>query len=109
MHDALLVEGSAEDIDEVVVRTQEAMRQASELVLPGFPLRTDAKVVRHPDRYLDERGRKMWEVVSRILTEVAQEGGVHGRYPPGVHGRHPQGCTGATPAPSYSLLLSSSF
>jgi hypothetical protein len=109
VHDALLVEGSAEDIDEVVVRTQEAMRQASELVLPGFPLRTDAKVVRHPDRYLDERGRKMWEVVSRILTEVAQEGGVHGRYPPGVHGRHPQGCTGATPAPSYSLLLSSSF
>jgi DNA polymerase I-like protein with 3'-5' exonuclease and polymerase domains len=67
VHDALLVEAPAGDIDAVVGRTQQAMREASELVLPGFPLRTDAKVVRHPDRYLDERGRRMWETVCRLL------------------------------------------
>ena len=41
-------------------RMQAAMREASELVLPGFPLRTDAKVVRYPDRYTDPRGERMW-------------------------------------------------
>lgn len=46
---------------------RDAMREASELVLPGFPLRTDAKVVRHPDRYADDRGRVMWGTVQGIL------------------------------------------
>ena len=67
VHDALLVEGPADGIEDVVTRTQQAMREASELVLPGFPLRTDAKVVRWPDRYADERGRRMWEAVWSIL------------------------------------------
>jgi len=70
VHDALLVEGPADGIEDTVALTQAAMREASELVLPGFPLRTDAKVVRHPDRYQDERGRRMWDVVQRLLAEV---------------------------------------
>jgi hypothetical protein len=74
VHDALLVEADADAIDAVVERTREAMREASELVLPGFPLRTDAKVVRWPDRYLDERGRRMWETVCRLLEEDAEMG-----------------------------------
>jgi hypothetical protein len=39
----------------------------------GFALRTDAKIVRYPDRYIDERGRKMWETVSRLLTETEEQ------------------------------------
>src|SRR5262249_49547169 len=54
VHDALLVEGTADGIEDVVNRTQTAMREASEVVLPGFPLRTEAKIVRHPERYMDE-------------------------------------------------------
>jgi hypothetical protein len=69
VHDALLVEADAGDIDAVVVRTQEAMREASAIVLNGFEIRVDAKIVRWPDRYLDERGRTMWETVCRLLTE----------------------------------------
>src|SRR5262249_50415110 len=45
VHDALLVEGPADGIEGVVSATQVVMRVASELVLPGFPLRTDTKVV----------------------------------------------------------------
>jgi hypothetical protein len=71
VHDALLVEGPADDIEEVIVRTQAVMREASELVLPGFPLRTDAKVVRYPDRYVDERGRRMWQAVRVLLDRIA--------------------------------------
>jgi hypothetical protein len=70
VHDALLVESSATEVEAVVARTQAAMREASELVLPGLPLRTEAKVVRYPDRYVDERGRRMWETVSRLLDEL---------------------------------------
>jgi DNA polymerase I-like protein with 3'-5' exonuclease and polymerase domains len=53
VHDALLVEGPLDRIEEVVAKTQAAMRHASEIVLSGFPLRTEAKVVRHPERYMD--------------------------------------------------------
>jgi hypothetical protein len=70
VHDALLVEGPADWIEEVVTRTQEAMREASEIVLVGFTLRTDAKIVRYPDRYSDERGRRMWEAVVSLLNEL---------------------------------------
>ena len=67
VHDALLVEAPADGIEAAVAETQRAMQEASELVLPGFPLRTDAKIVRHPERYTDERGRRMWETVWSLL------------------------------------------
>jgi hypothetical protein len=82
VHDALLVEAPADEIEGVVARTQEAMREASELVLPGFTLRTDAKVVRYPDRYQDERGRKMWETVWALLDAPGGGEGVSPVTPP---------------------------
>jgi hypothetical protein len=78
VHDALLVEGLADevenvvtnDIENVVTETQAAMAEASRVVLDGFELRTDAKIVTYPDRYVDDRGAKMWQVVMGILTEL---------------------------------------
>jgi DNA polymerase I len=70
VHDALLVEGSADDIDQVVRATQAAMQEASAIVPAGFALRTDAKVVCHPDRYTDDRGLQMWETVCALLREL---------------------------------------
>jgi hypothetical protein len=69
VHDALLVEGSADDIADVVDATMRAMREASELVLPGFPLWSEAKVVRYPDRYSDPRGEHMWGTVCGLVDE----------------------------------------
>lgn len=68
IHDALLVEAPLDAINEVVSRTREAMRDASELVLPSFPLRAEAKVYRWPERFSDKRGRKMWEMVQALLS-----------------------------------------
>jgi hypothetical protein len=108
VHDALLVEGAAEGIEEVVAQTQRAMGEASELVLPGFPLRTDAKVVRYPDRYMDERGRVMWETVGGLLevldradTACTAAGG----------GPDPTPCTaaGGPPAPLHPPPILISF
>jgi hypothetical protein len=73
VHDALLVEGPDDQIDDVVTATQRAMREASEVVLDGFALRVDAKIVRHPDRYMDPRGERMWSVVSGLLEELEHQ------------------------------------
>jgi DNA polymerase family A len=70
IHDALMVEANLEDIVAVVEQTQAAMQEASELVLPDFPLRTEAKIVRYPERYVDPRGVRMWKTVRTILEEA---------------------------------------
>jgi hypothetical protein len=69
VHDALLVEGPADGIADVVDATMGAMREASELVLPGFPLRSEAKVVRYPERYSDPRGERMWQAVWGLAVD----------------------------------------
>lgn len=71
VHDAVLVEGSDAEIDAVVGETQAAMVEASRVVLDGFELRSDAKIVRHPERYSDPRGERMWTTVMRILDDLA--------------------------------------
>jgi hypothetical protein len=43
------------------------MARASQLVLADFPLRTEAKVVRFPDRFMDPRGQTMWQTVFGLL------------------------------------------
>jgi DNA polymerase family A len=72
VHDAFMAEGPADAIDEVVTRTQEAMAEASEIVLAGFRLRSDAKIVRWPDRYMDARGREFWGRVMALLPTKAE-------------------------------------
>jgi DNA polymerase I len=67
VHDALMIEGPADSIEEIVARTQEAMAEASAVVLDGFQLRSDASIVRWPDRYMDERGREFWDRVMALL------------------------------------------
>ena len=70
IHDAFLIEASLEEIENETLRMQRFMQEASEIVLPGFPLKTDAKIVRYPDRYSDPRGEKMWSTVTQILDAI---------------------------------------
>ncbi len=67
VHDAQLIEDSVDNIQERVAATQAAMQMASELVLDGFALRSDAKIVLAPERYMDRRGEKMGERVMGLL------------------------------------------
>jgi DNA polymerase I-like protein with 3'-5' exonuclease and polymerase domains len=69
VHDALLIEAPLEVLDATVAATQELMAQASEVVLGGFRLRSDAKVVRYAGRYMDERGAEMWAKVVELAGE----------------------------------------
>ena len=73
VHDAVVVEGPIESIDDVVAATKECFVEASRIVLDGFELRSEAQVVRHPDRYMDERGEVMWDEIMRLLDEIETE------------------------------------
>jgi DNA polymerase I-like protein with 3'-5' exonuclease and polymerase domains len=70
VHDAILIEAATSDIDVAVSEAQLWMEEASAQVLGGFQLRSDAKIIRHPDRYQDERGVKMWDTVWEIINNL---------------------------------------
>jgi DNA polymerase-1 len=67
IHDAVLIESSLDSLDNDIKKAQQLMEEASAAILNGFTLRSDVEVVRSPNRYLDERGKNMWEKVSEIL------------------------------------------
>lgn len=69
IHDAVLIEAPIEQIENAVSRMQHCMERASELVLDGFKLRTDAEIFRSPERYMDPRGERMWNTVMGLLGE----------------------------------------
>ena len=69
VHDALLIEAPLEQMDQTVAEAQAIMQKASNIVLNGFELGSDAKLVIYPDRYMDERGVRMWEAVNAIIRD----------------------------------------
>ena len=71
VHDALLIEASLDQLDETVELTQKIMKKASRIVLNGFELSSDAKVIRYPDRYFDKRGLEMWNTVMGLIDGPA--------------------------------------
>jgi DNA polymerase I len=70
VHDAVLICAPLGRLADDVAAIQAAMAEASRAVPAGFELRSEAKVVRYPDRYTDLRGVKMWDTVMRILDET---------------------------------------
>jgi hypothetical protein len=72
VHDAVLIEAASEDIDDAVERAEDAMGRASELVLSGFRLRTDAHAIRWPDHYRDDRGVRFFDGLMGRLAERAR-------------------------------------
>ena len=70
VHDAVLIEAPLDELDAAAAEMQALMRQASAIVLGGFELRSDVKFIRAPDRYLDERGTVMWDIVQELLSEA---------------------------------------
>ncbi|MEO2031148.1 MAG: DNA polymerase, partial [Planctomycetaceae bacterium] len=89
IHDAVLIEADADDIDDTVAATQDAMREAGAIVLDGFQLRTDVDVVEYPDRYSDARGAVMWQRVTDILEKLNPEPRSPTAHPPRSPAAHP--------------------
>jgi DNA polymerase I-like protein with 3'-5' exonuclease and polymerase domains len=70
IHDAVLICAPLERLEEDVARMQAAMAEASRAVLGGFELGTEAHIVRHPNRYMDPRGKTMWGRVCGLALGV---------------------------------------
>ena len=70
VHDALLLEGDVDTINEEVIQLQEIMESASRTVLNGFTVRTDSEIVKAPDRYMDPRGQVMWDRVLNLMDKI---------------------------------------
>jgi hypothetical protein len=48
------------------------MAEASAVILDGFRLRYDAKIVGWPERYMDDRSREFW---GRVMALIPAESG----------------------------------
>ena len=69
VHDALLIEAPLDELDEAIATSQALMQEGSRIVLDGFELGSEVKVVRYPDRYMDKRGEVMW---NKTMARIGQ-------------------------------------
>ncbi len=71
IHDAILIECDEEEADETIFQAQKLMTKASSIVLgPGNSIKTEATVIKYPDRYSDPRGVETWNKILRIIQEI---------------------------------------
>jgi hypothetical protein len=74
VHDAVMLQAPIDRIEADVALMREIMRRASRIVLNRdrtgtHELRTDATIVRYPDRYSDARGEAIWQRVLELLAQ----------------------------------------
>jgi hypothetical protein len=67
VHDAFLIASPLERLDSDVRAMQEIMTSAGAVVTGGIPIRTEAKVLRFPQRYMEARGLAMWNRVVNLI------------------------------------------
>jgi hypothetical protein len=70
IHDAFLIAAPLDRLDHDVEAMRDIMTKAGRAVTGGLDIRTDATVVRWPDRYMDERGQAMWDRVVALLDQL---------------------------------------
>ena len=80
VHDALMIEAPAEEIEAQAAIMRQCMELASTKVLEGFRVPTSHKIVTYPQRYRDEKDLEagMWPRMVKLLERVERERN-HGR------------------------------
>jgi DNA polymerase I-like protein with 3'-5' exonuclease and polymerase domains len=73
IHDAVLAEGPADEVEDISAALDRAMRDAAALVLRGYELPTDCQLIGPGERYYDERGEAMWKTVTRLVAKLERE------------------------------------
>lgn len=72
VHDAIAILTSVDRMHDDVATMQEAMVEASRVVLDGFELGTKPEPVVYPARYADPRGEGMWSKVMSLVPALHQ-------------------------------------
>ena len=70
VHDAFLIAAPLHRLDADICAMRDIMSRAGRAVTDGLDIRTDAEVVRWPGRYMDERGKAMWDRVVTLLDRA---------------------------------------
>lgn len=74
VHDAVLIEADADKIEDEVLRAQVLMKDASAIILDGFELGTDARIIHHPHSYCGEdKHVAMWGQLMGLVGECATD------------------------------------
>lgn len=79
VHDALLIEAPEDQIDEAVLVAQACMEEASAILLDGFKLTSDAKIIRSPERFHEDSGQMFWDRVMAILDRIKSSENLNAR------------------------------
>jgi DNA polymerase-1 len=74
IHDVILIKCDEEEADEIILKAQKLMTEASTMVLgPGNSIKTETNVIKYPDRYFDPRRVETWNRILRIIDEIKTE------------------------------------
>jgi DNA polymerase I-like protein with 3'-5' exonuclease and polymerase domains len=66
-HDAVMVQAPLDTLSQDIVLAREIMERVSLSFTRGLLVRTDARVLRPGERYLEPRGKRMWELMMSLL------------------------------------------
>lgn len=70
VHDAILIEAPDDKIETHARIAQDCMNRASEIVLYGFRVTGDIRILRYPERFLDEDSRPFWDEVMALVKRA---------------------------------------
>lgn len=73
VHDALLIEAPDDQIATAVTIARGCMTKASEIVLDGFSLESDTRILTYPERFLDEDSQPFWDQVMNLMAQARGE------------------------------------
>jgi DNA polymerase family A len=73
VHDAIMVEADLQEVEDASIALDHAMRDAAAIVLRGYELPTDVQLVRPGERFYEERGKDMWETITRLTAKLERE------------------------------------
>ena len=73
LHDQIFAEAAFEDRFRVAALLEECMVEASRIILDGFALRVDTKIIAYGERYSDPRGDGMWRTLMALLNAIERE------------------------------------
>jgi hypothetical protein len=73
IHDALVAEVPASDAEAGAAALDRLMRDASAVVLRGYELSSDSKIMLPGEHFHDKRGAAMWDTVTRLIAKFEEQ------------------------------------
>lgn len=73
IHDALMAECPVEQAEETSIALDQVMRDAAAVVLRGYELPTDGKIIRPGEHYVEKRGQEMWDAIQRLMAKLEEK------------------------------------